>query len=91
MVACRAGHGLDQAGFGLFGYPTRACRVWTFSTRDNTEILKNWRVSGRSAQVARVGLVIFQVLKKKKKQKKERKDLLENDQRFINLMAFFFS
>jgi hypothetical protein len=97
MVACRGGHGSDRAGFGSFSYPTRACRVWTFSTRDNTEILKNRRVSGGLAWVILVGLLgsgsgIFQVLKKKKKkQKKERKDLLENDQRFINLMAFSFS
>jgi hypothetical protein len=29
----RAGHGSVRAGFGLFGYPTRAHRVWRFSTR----------------------------------------------------------
>jgi hypothetical protein len=57
--------------------------------------MKNRRVSGGSDRVFWVGLlgsghVFFQLLKKKKERKKERKDLLENDQRFINLMAFSF-
>jgi hypothetical protein len=31
----RAGHGSVQAGFGLFGHPTRDHWVWIFSTPNN--------------------------------------------------------
>jgi hypothetical protein len=30
----RAGHGSVRAGFGPFGHPTRAHRVWKFPTRN---------------------------------------------------------
>ena len=43
----RAGHGSVRAGFGPFGHPTHAHRVWEFQTRDNKENVKTRRVFGR--------------------------------------------
>jgi hypothetical protein len=53
----RAGHGSVRAGFGLFGHPTRACRVCKFSTRDNNKNMQNRRVSGGSDRVSFVWFV----------------------------------
>jgi hypothetical protein len=53
----RAGHGSVRAGFGPFGKPTYACRVWKFPTRGSSENMKNRRVSGGLDQVFLVGLL----------------------------------
>jgi hypothetical protein len=57
LICTRAGHGSVRAGFGPFGHPTRAPRVFEIPTRDSNANVENRRVSGGSARVFFVGLV----------------------------------